>query len=253
MLTCYAAEKPSSVAFAQMLAAGHPRAVVTHSRRFRPGPAATWGFVRSQVELIKNILASPAPWFYGDNAYFSRGQYFRITRRGIQHPGIGEPDHARWRQHGLTFAPWRRTGRHVVVCPQSPNYHKHLLGLERDPWIRQTTALLRRHTDRRIVVREKPQRLEAQERPIELELRGAWALVTPASGAAVDALLAGVPIFCNDSAATAPMGLSDLTRIEAPAYPDGREDWAAVLAGQQWTEAEIRRGEQWEVLGGVRG
>lgn len=44
---------------------------------------------------------------------------------------------------------------------------------------------------------------------------------------------------------------TDLTRIETPRYPRDRRRWAAVLADNQWTFAEMAEGAAWRKLNEV--
>ena len=94
-----------------------------------------------------------------------------------------------------------------------------ILNSDANIWLRDTLAILKEHTDRPIRCRVKMSYKEAVARggvPLSEDLKGAWALVTHSSNAAVEALLAGVPTFCTDPCAAWRMGLSDLTQIETP-------------------------------------
>ena len=75
-------------------------------------------------------------------------------------------------------------------------------------------------------------------------LKGAWAVVTHHSNVAVDGLLQGIPAFCWQGVA-APLSSQDLTKIETPVYPDGREQWTADIAWCQWSIAEMKAGLPW--------
>ena len=46
------------------------------------------------------------------------------------------------------------------------------------------------------------------------------------------------------------MASGELRDIENPPMPDGRADWAARLAANQWTAEEIRAGVAWWALTG---
>ena len=182
-------------------------------------------------------------WYYGDHAYFGRNEYYRITRNAFQHDGCGEPDYSRlvplvWPH------PWRRDGRHVLVCPPD-NKIAPLMGFDEAAWLIDVQQRLHNNTDRTIKVRTRDQ---ADAHPLERDLDGAWALVTWGSNAAVEALVAGVPVFCTGDCAASRMGRSDPINIEYPFYPDDRDEWAAVLAANQWTLDEIASGMAWEVL-----
>lgn len=67
------------------------------------------------------------------------------------------------------------------------------------------------------------------------------------SNIAVDAVIAGIPVFCTGPCAGLTMGLSDLSKIESPVRPE-REQWLYTLAANQWTFEEMKRGELWNVI-----
>jgi hypothetical protein len=218
-------------------------------RRLRPGPAAFYGITEHLKPLIDAAEAGGRDWYYVDNGYFGRGKSCRVTRKALQHGGVGPPDFRRLERLGVPIAPWRKGGHHVLVCPPGEAFMR-LVGLEARKWLDDTLQTLRRHTDREIRVRRKPPARARDLRPLLADLEGCHALVTHMSNAAVEALVAGVPVFVTGPCAAAPMGLADLGRIESPAYPQGRRHWAAVLAANQWTRDEMRAGVCWRELRG---
>jgi hypothetical protein len=197
------------------------------------GSPHTWGSLR---HARKNGDA----WIYGDHGYFHRGTYYRITRNAFQHDGCGE---AR-REPGVTIAPWRKRGAHVLVCPPDDKIAA-LMGFDHHAWRHDVLARLAENTDRMVIVRP---RAHEQVRPLEADLADAWALVTWGSNAAVEAVLVGVPVFCTGDCSASIMGRSDPINIEYPLYPDDRYEWAATLAANQWTLDEIASGMAWSAL-----
>ena len=61
-------------------------------------------------------------------------------------------------------------------------------------WPEKTVARLRTMTKRKVVVRAHPGN-NATQRPLERDLEGCWCVVTWASGGALKAICAGVPVF----------------------------------------------------------
>lgn len=212
----------------------------------RPGAAALFG---SPVlwPLFARVRAEGRDYFYGDHGYFGRGRYYRVTRNALQHDGSGQANAVRLDALGVAIEPWRKGGRHVLVCPPDEAFAR-LMGFSAAGWLAETQAALARHSDRPVVVRERAR--ARGPRPLEADLADCWALVTYTSNAAVEAVLAGVPVFCEAACAAARMGLDDLARIEKPRRPRGRRQWACNLAANQWTLDEIASGRCWKEIGG---
>lgn len=217
------------------------------------GGVCMYGFLRGLLPTLSAARAEGRPWVYIDRGYFraSRGDdytgYFRLTRNGLQHDGRGDADaaaDARWSALMLKLAPWRRQGKHVLVCPPGDTW----LGAMGAPyattqkeWIGKTLDQLHANTERPIRIRYKPKNVAQPEVPLIEDLQDCWALVTHASNTAVEAACAGVPVYVLGPGPGQLVGQRDLTKIESPVYPD-RESWVRVLAANQWTLDELRRG-----------
>lgn len=217
----------------------------------RDGPAAFYGVVGLE-RLFAAVRRASQPYYYIDNAFFdeARQVYYRIGKNALQFGGPGAADFARFAALELEVQPWRRDGRHIVVAAQSEHFMRHVAGWSGGAlaWQEHVLVTLKKHTDRPIVVRHWSSDKAERAQSLQQDLQGAWALVTHASAAANEALLAGVPVFVTGPCAALTMGLSQLEQIEMPRRPDGRREWAAMLAAQQWTVDEIRSGIAWSAL-----
>jgi hypothetical protein len=250
VITCYAQpEKDKSVRLIEAFATGcGGRIASTWSPRLEAGDAVFYGVRPAWKHLWDQAKAEGRDVFYIDNSYFdsTRERYFRVTKNALQADGLnarwGGDGAARFKALGLTVKPWRTRGEHIVICPQTEEFMRVMGGFEGD-WVAKVTAELEAHTDRELRIRRKGER-----RPLSEDLRGAWALVTHMSCSAVEALLAGIPVFCTGRCAARWMGTSDLSLIEEPVFPERREEWAALLAANQWTEEEFRNGTAWRDL-----
>lgn len=163
---------------------------------------------------------------------------------------------ARIKQFRLDVRPWReptQTG-HIVLAgmgPKGASAEGHSPG----HWEREAVKLIRRHSKREILYRPKPNWPGAQaiegttftkpdSVPLADHLRGAHAIVSHHSNANVEAIVAGIPSFTLGGIATV-MGLDDLTKIETPIMPEGREQWLNDLAYCQWNISEMAAGLPW--------
>lgn len=242
----YNPEEFTSPKFAYAFAKGCHGTITDETELF-PGPVALFGSP-SRWPVLRQAQAEGREFYYADHAYYSRGRgkYFRITKNAYQHDGRGVSDGSRFKAFPqMAVQPWRKRGRYIVLCPNSAAYFA-LHGLDVEQWLREVKVVLRQHTDRPITTRWKVQRAD---RPITEDLELAWAVVVFSSAAALDALAYGVPVFTlAPFAASYRMGLSDLSKIETPFYPDDRHECLSVLADNQWTVQEILKGEAWRAL-----
>ena len=251
-ITYYAPGETTSPRFAQSFARGargQTRSVVS-GRLAGHGFA---GFVSPALyPLLTQTIAAGEPWYYGDHAFYYRYAYYRVTANArqfvptVQDLADARPD--RLNACHVTYeADWRwsNAGSSIIVCPNSTTYMAQF-GLDVDTWIHDVSAIIRRYTDRPIIVRHKAQ---AKTRPIGVDLHDAWAVVVYNSAAALDAIRVGVPVYVLCPWSTfAPMGCADLTQIENPMFPDDRERFLWSLAEHQWTFDELDAGQAWEEL-----
>jgi len=227
-----------------------------------PGDAFFYGSLRGSLPTIMQAQREKRTWFYADNGYFHPGKrpenYFRVTRNALQHDGSGELIFPKWlarerfKRLNITIQPWRKAGRHIVICPPARLFGAQW-GFSADQWLEDTIATLKRHTDRPLRVRAKMSWNDVKQsyrnpQPLSEDLSGAWALVTHCSNAAVEAIVAGIPAFCTMRAGASAMALSDLALIETPRMDGDRTNWATILAANQWTLEEMRNGKCWSML-----
>jgi hypothetical protein len=215
----------------------------------RDGAVFMYGALRGLHPTLMQAQAEGRDWYYVDNGYFRPGRtgYFRVTKNALQHDGSGDAGPDRWVRLGLTIASWRKDGLHVLVCPPDATYGQ-LWGLDHVKWLQDVLIALESATDRLVVVRDRSKAGSVTE-PFAAALQGSWALVTCTSNAAVEALLAGVPVFCTHACAAYRMGKVDVAEIETPVMPTDREQWAWNLAAAQWSLAEMVNGTCWRELG----
>jgi hypothetical protein len=181
------------------------------------------------------------PFWHLDSAWIhpvdTTQRYYRLTRNGCAPTLRLGHSLERAQTIGVKLKPWRTSGDHVLVCRQGQSSGKQWR-LNPNAWNDAMIGRLAKLTDRPIRIREK---VEREHRPLAADLDGAWAVVTHTSTCAVQAVIAGIPVFCAPENAAAAVGCSDLTRIEDPHMPE-RENWLAALAWGQWTIDELRAG-----------
>lgn len=148
----------------------------------------------------------------------------------------------------------RREGSKIILCGQVPQDASvdHIDIME---WLVYARDEIKKRTDREIVYRPHPL---ASTKPIEGcsystktladDLADAHCVVTFNSNSAVEAAIAGVPVFAFDQGSMAlPIANTDFDAIESPSLPD-RTQWLDDLAYAQWGLDEMRGGEAWAHL-----
>jgi hypothetical protein len=202
------------------------------------------------TDMISTWQLTGRQWIYWDRGYFRRvyatwlprganGGYYRWHVNAFQMQQIRPVGEDRWRMADTEVDPWRRDGAHIVVARPSKTYFRfHSLENWTDKIIYDLSLL----TDRQLVIRDKE-----SKRPLRDDLKNAHALVTHGSIAAVEAVIMGCPVFVDPSSAAALVGRTDLSKIEAPVYPD-REPWLHSLSYCQFNEAELVDGTLWRLM-----
>jgi len=155
---------------------------------------------------------------------------------------------------GVKVQPWRTGGGHILLAGMGDKGAR-AEGYEPERWERETIAELRKYTSRHIVYRPKPSWKGARlisgvgysSPKEELDLSNCCAVVTHHSNVAVDGLVFGIPAFVWRGVGV-PMGLQDLSRIDDPIRPEGREQWVSDIAHCQYSIDEMRRGIAWRYL-----
>ncbi len=176
-------------------------------------------------------------------------QYFSLARdhhngagRWPQ-PFIGTGAPARWPSLQQQVQPWRREGAYILVLPQrgigAPG-----VAMPRQ-WEVDISRRLRKLTSRPVRIRPHPG-VKSKARPFAPDLVNVHTVVTWGSGAALKAMLAGVPVFYDMPrwiGAGAAEYLGNVRTLEMPIMHDTRR---AVmferLSWCQWTVADIAGG-----------
>ncbi len=190
------------------------------------------------------------PWIYWDRGYARRifatwlprgdnGGYYRWHVKAYQMQTIRDVPDDRWKALNIDVVPWRKGGDKIVVASTLSDYWS-LHGCPN--WVEETAAYLRTITKRPVVVRDKQ-----SDVPLYEELQDAHMCVAHGSIAAIESVIMGCPVCVHPSCAAALVGITDLSQIENPVYPD-RQPWLNSLAYGQYNEAELVDGTLWRLI-----
>ena len=218
-------------------------------------PVVVRGVTKRKV--MEACRARGRDFYYIDTGYFGnpvKGKlYHRITRNDVQYfgPIMDRPDD-RLAQTGIGFKKFR-PGQNILLAPPSQKLLM-MYDINLETWLNNTIEEIKKYTDRPIVIRKKQSRaVRMTEDTIEMALaQDVHCLVTFSSIAAGEALLLGKPAITLGPNAAAPLCSQSLSEIECLNVPtvDEVRAWAANLAYNQFTEAEMRDGTAWRILQG---
>ena len=210
---------------------------IREGSKYSGGDIAVWGLLRGAKELRQQVKAAGCTYYAFDHAYIGREENFRVTRNGFQQTEIVDRPIDRWQRLKDKYRPqvkdWRKGGSYILMAMSSSMVYEYF---DQVGWEGLTTYEIRRHTDRPIVVRKK-----SDHENLQAQLAKAWCVVTHASMVAVDAVIAGVPVYVTGPSIARPMGQTDLSRIEEPVFPE-REAWFRSLAYSQFTLKDMKHG-----------
>lgn len=202
-----------------------------------------FGVNETNWDAWRRVLLRKEPYWYIDNSYFDsvRGQQFRITRNAIQvcDALARSSNGKRFEALGLEIKPWQpKEDGWWLVIEQSPNFMQRVANDKR--WLEKFAAGL--DASRRVKVRRWKSDKPALQSTLPEDLKGAWALITHSSAAAVTAVLAGVPARVSRMSALTNMVCS----VNSPL--DQRRHYMNVLADNQFTTQEMEDGTAWRML-----
>jgi hypothetical protein len=208
--------------------------------------------------LIHECWEQKHTFYYMDTGYIGNyrsrsnlyGQklWHRIVKNDVQHNEIINRPDDRWRRLDYPIES-RKQGKHILIVTPSEKPCK-FYGIDRDMWVKETIAELKKYTDRPIIVRDKTSRKTRQVLAIFDQMKDCHALVTYQSIAAVESVLYGVPAFTLAPTAADPVCDKDLSLLENPTVQDKDKiyKWACHLAYGQFHIEEMRDGRAYKIL-----
>lgn len=204
-----------------------------------------YGVDQWNLDRWRREMADPNHDVYNiDNSFFdiTRGSYFRVAKNRMQvRAGDHGSDGKRFDALGLMVRPWWRQSidGHWLVVEQSPAFMRDVAC---DPdWLDRTTAGLLA-SGRDIRVRRWSADKPKLAATLQDDLRECWHLVTHSSAAAVEAMLAGIPVIVDRMSAVANVVCSINPSL------DGRRQAMGVLADNSFSLTELRSGLAWSMI-----
>jgi hypothetical protein len=220
----------------------------------------------------KTCIIDSNLFLYADPGNTKR--YLRYSLDGV-FPNTGEyfwdnPDSNRWKSISknlnIALKDYRTSGEHILICLQR-NGGWSMGGLDVMEWCKQAITHIRKHSDRKIVVRAHPGDKKAREylklnyKNVEIskntnitdDFRKCWSVVTFNSSPAVAAAIEGIPVFVTDpipkTSQAFPVANTNLNEIENPQTFD-RQNWIEKISMCHWNFSELTNGEAWKHIKG---
>lgn len=213
-----------------------------------------WGVPEQRKPEFKRWREAGKTVLVLDYPYWNRKSFVKISLNGL-HPTayLMREIHGAERYlatQGPEILPWRAAGEYILLAGMGPKGCQ-FYDQRKGEWDEMAITTMRKHSDMQIVYRAKPSDRAPRRftgvvsddthEPIARHFNHAHAVVTHHGNAVVEALAAGVPIFCSDGVGVH-MGLTSLSEIMRPVYPDNREQFFWNLAHWQWSPEEIATG-----------
>ncbi len=216
--------------------------------------------IRSMAKrkLIHQCWQNNHTFYYMDSGYVGNYQsannlhgwklWHRIVKNNVQHDKIINRPDDRWKKLNYTIES-TKTGSHILLVTPSEKPCK-FYGIDKNQWIKDTIAEIKKHTDRPIRIRDKTPRQERLTTSIFDDLKNCHSVVTYQSIAAVESVLYGVPAFTLAPTAADPVCDKDLSLIETPTVQDQDKiyTWACHLAYGQFHVDEFEDGSAYRIL-----
>lgn len=229
-------------------------------------------FEKQKKDGKRSIIVDSNLFLYADPE--NRNGFLRYSYDGI-FPNTGEycndnPNPARWdlisKRLGLELKPIKTNGSNILICCQRDGGWsmdgQHLM-----PWLIKTITLVKKFSDRRIVIRFHPgdknvlnhkralarYRLQnvsiSHNENIFEDFKTAHAVINYNSSPTVAAAIEGIPVFVLDpgrsqAAQVAHHDLRDLENIKQ----FDRELWIQKMAQMHWSLSELKDGTAWKHL-----
>jgi len=218
-------------------------------------PVAVWGCLRGTEAVIDEAGQKEQDWYFFDHAYVMneskhmpnfklKDRVYRVTKNAQlinEIDELSDDDYKRiekYEEH-VQLEPWKKDGKYILVFEPS-DFAKRWW--EVPNWTEDTVQLLKDNTDLEIRIRKKNSLVS-----FESEVKGAKAVVSLQSAAAIQAHIWGIPGYCAEMSAAYPVshslemiqkGLDSIQYIP----DDIRQKWLNSILANQYTMTEIADG-----------
>ena len=228
-----------------------------------------------QIKTKKFVCVADSNLFLYANKSNTPHHYLRYSLNGI-FPNSGiyfddNPDPKRWqnisKDLNIQLESYKKTGSNIILCLQR-NGGWSMGKTSVYDWVIQTVYKIRMYSDRKIVVRPHPGDKKAESsylqelrlfydkdkniefstmgKPLDEDLKNAWAVVNHNSSSIVGPIIKGYYAFITDWQKSQCYDVAnyDLSQIENPREFD-RQKWLERISMFHWKFSELEDGTAW--------
>jgi len=228
-------------------------------------PIVILGILRGTERLLWIAKEQKINFYYIDHSYFFRADKHKkneITNdwsyrvclnqenlNFLVHDKLNSLDMNRIQKNKNLILPKnivKTTGKKILICPPSyaiARYYK-LKNDDVQLWLNDTIRSVKEQTDKEIVIRYKD-----STTPYIKDFENAYCIITYQSTIAIEAILNGIPSFCNQVSCVAPVSTTilNLNEIKFPTMIE-IENWITSLLANQFTMEELKNGVAFEAI-----
>lgn len=148
------------------------------------------GVLRGNSSLIKQAIETGTPWMYMDNAgHYFPDMYKRVILNATAPITIRGGKRF---EHNTKLESWRGgQGDYILVLPPSPPY-MDTFGESASGFLNHLAHNVNIYTDRDLIIRGKPAK-GRKSKPLEEQIRRAYAVISWGSAVSLEAMKLGVP------------------------------------------------------------
>ena len=248
---------------------------------------------KTQGQYFDHIINSNKPFIVSESNPFRQHDgwlrfgwnSYKWTKGNFNNDNV---DDSRWKRFqnitGVTFKDWHSPGDDIIIMGQkegdSALNEMYEQGYDNFyDWVNDVIKNIRKHTDRRIVIRPHPRNLDKTLNQVHTkilvnnkknnvvlsenltkggnqggeglsaDLARAYCVVSFNSNSSVEAAIEGIPVFSlNDGSMTYPISHKKLSQIEKIDYNIDITNWQNKIAYTMWNKPDVISGECWEHL-----
>lgn len=217
-------------------------------------PMCWAGFFRPQwVEICKK---NNLKFYNFDSAYFGNQKkkiIFRLSVNNFQNvdPIVDRPSD-RWEKLNIKLESFKQ-GSDIVIIPPDRKKCSALNLISVEDWIRNTVEKIKKHTDRAIRIRQRPE--QRADRLIHNTFKdfikdNTFCVIGHSSNALVESVMCDIPVISLGDCATQSLynySLSDIEKVK-PVDQIKKQAWLNHLSYSQFTRDELKSGFAWETI-----